>query len=376
MKEGKMTDNGKNSWFEYWNGDEAEHFAYGLAGERYDPVRVLSRSQETTWEIPDAIASAEGRGAKITVLHSRHWKTQGGYSIPVMVMEAELGDRTALVLLQGGLRGDFLGDDEQHLAAVAEAFLADAPPVERPAKKKDHIYVSFSYDTPGGNHALTREITAPRWEDVKSNYPGTAGKLDELVTGGPDAAHGHLGVLHGSPGSGKTSFIRSLSRAWQNQAKITYVVDTEAFFRNPGYLLNVILSENGRWHLIICEDAEEFLTEEAKATVGQALSRVLNVGDGMLGQGLRVLILFTTNSKKAQLNEAITRKGRCFLDIELPRFTQAQAMEWLRDHGRTDEEIAEDVTVPDPPEPGRAVHHLPAARGGTGEAGGAGGAGR
>ena len=24
MKEGKMTDNGKKSWFEYWNGDEAE----------------------------------------------------------------------------------------------------------------------------------------------------------------------------------------------------------------------------------------------------------------------------------------------------------------------------------------------------------------
>jgi hypothetical protein len=187
-----------------------------------------------------------------------------------------------------------------------------------------------------GNSSVTRTITAPSWEEIKANYPQEVrGKLEEFITGGPENLHGHLGILHGPAGSGKSTFIRAICKEWAGKARVSYIVDTETFFTNPGYLLNTILDERSGWHIIICEDAEDFLTREAKTRVGQAISRILNVGDGMLGQGLRVLILFTTNAKRMELDDAITRKGRCFIDVELPRFGREEAVMWLQAHGRT-----------------------------------------
>src|SRR6202041_1390193 len=40
--------------------------------------------------------------------------------------------------------------------------------------------------------------------------------------------------------------------------------------------------EESSWRLLIIEDAEEFLHKDAKEHVGQALSRLLNVGDGFI----------------------------------------------------------------------------------------------
>ncbi len=49
------------------------------------------------------------------------------------------------------------------------------------------------------------------------------------------------------------------------------------------------------WRCIIPEDTGELLAADARATNGQALSRFLNLADGLIGQGLNVLLLVTTN---------------------------------------------------------------------------------
>ena len=43
------------------------------------------------------------------------------------------------------------------------------------------------------------------------------------------------------------------------------------------------------------EDAGELICTSARSQTGQALSRLLNVADGLLGQGGRCLLLITTN---------------------------------------------------------------------------------
>ncbi len=59
------------------------------------------------------------------------------------------------------------------------------------------------------------------------------------------------------------------------------------------------------------------------------LSRFLNVVDGIIGQGLRVLILVTTNEPLRRLHPAVSRPGRCAAKIEFGAFPAAEAALWL-----------------------------------------------
>jgi hypothetical protein len=83
-----------------------------------------------------------------------------------------------------------------------------------------------------------------------------------------------------------------------------------------------------KWRLLIVEDAEEFLVPDSKERTGQALARLLNLGDGLIGAGLRVLILLTTNAPLGALHQAVTRPGRCLANIEVPKLTAQEASKW------------------------------------------------
>jgi hypothetical protein len=72
----------------------------------------------------------------------------------------------------------------------------------------------------------------------------------------------------------------------------------ELLGRGGAYILDVLTWVDGdedRWRLLILEDAGELIAADARAVTGQALSRLLNVADGLLGQGTRTLLLITTN---------------------------------------------------------------------------------
>src|SRR5262249_12818084 len=84
-----------------------------------------------------------------------------------------------------------------------------------------------------------------------------------------------------------------------------------------------------RWRLLVLEDCDEIVSVTAKAASGQALSRVLNLTDGLPGQGLHLLLAITTNEKLSALHPAVTRPGRCLAEIEIGCLPPSEAREWL-----------------------------------------------
>ncbi len=88
-----------------------------------------------------------------------------------------------------------------------------------------------------------------------------------------------------------------------------------------------------RWRVLILEDTGEILRIDAKSEVGQGLSRLLNVVDGLLGQGLRILLLVTSNEELGRLHPAVVRPGRCAAEIEFRAFAADEAKEWMRRRG-------------------------------------------
>jgi len=184
-----------------------------------------------------------------------------------------------------------------------------------------------------------RALPIERWTDIRGNYAAAnAAALDELMNTDPALLEGRLALLYGPPGTGKTTLIRSLADAWREWCTPEYVLDADRLLGDPDYLMRVLLDSDGdedtkRWRLLVLEDCGEFLRADAKQEVGQGLSRLLNLTDGLLGQGLNLLVLISTNDEVARLHPAITRPGRCFAQIRVGPLPYGEAVHWL---GRRD----------------------------------------
>jgi hypothetical protein len=219
---------------------------------------------------------------------------------------------------------------------LAESVLATAVEnaVEAPEPASDSVPIGFWHFGPHGPRRVAREIDAAPWEKIRTNYAGpVAGTLERLMAIDGTAVNGRLLLLHGEPGTGKTTALRALAQQWRSWCQVDCVLDPERLFADPAYLMSVALGsgddDEPRWRLLMLEDCDELISGEAKASAGQSLSRLLNLTDGLLGQGRNALIAITTNEPLASLHPAVIRPGRCLASIEIGRLPYAEAVTWL-----------------------------------------------
>jgi hypothetical protein len=266
-----------------------------------------------------------------------HSSKSGRGSGALLDLEAELGC-LALVWVASGTVAVHLAAETFEAIAAGEALLRQRLP-ERVATEDQTVPVAFW--SHGAYSPASRSIDVPTWGDIRGNYPArVAAQLEPLMSPEyrPDG-RGQLILWYGEPGTGKTYSLRALGWQWREWCSFNYITDPELFFGQPDYMLRVILEDDNddedlqKWKLLVLEDTGELLAADAKAQTGQGLSRLLNVVDGIIGQGLRVIVLVTTNDDLRQLHPAVSRPGRCLAKVQFAPFTPHEAGEWLARNG-------------------------------------------
>ncbi|MCL2848691.1 MAG: ATP-binding protein [Micrococcales bacterium] len=226
----------------------------------------------------------------------------------------------------------------QRAAQLLQTVVDRIPPASDDDPTKAEI--QMWQDSGGGGYSHTKVIDVPTWADVQRNYPAaTADQLARLVTTvRPSDASGKLVVWYGLPGTGKTTAIRTLMREWSSWCTHHYIPDPERFFNSVPYMAAVLSAEADETddgepmhRLVVVEDCDEFISGDARHRSGNALGRLLNLSDGIMGQGSKVIILLTTNEDIMSLHPALTRPGRCLAKVEFHPFTADQARTWLGD---------------------------------------------
>lgn len=265
-------------------------------------------------------------------------------AITEMFLEVNPGVFLYLSVQRRGQIVATIGTTQRDMGAVDEVLewlLKVYPPTK--TDNPSTLSMKFWMQTKTGAEGFLREIAAPSWADIAMNYPrDTKDSLSVVMNDFVPAQGGQLLLWHGNPGTGKTFALRALGIHWRKWCQVECVVDPESFFGDAHYMMQVLLAQNYNqpeiWRLLILEDAGELLSEDARQRTGQGLSRMLNLADGLIGQGLRTLILVTTNEPLKKLHPAVARPGRCASEIEFKVFGKQEADGWLEKHGRGDKQ--------------------------------------
>jgi hypothetical protein len=169
-------------------------------------------------------------------------------------------------------------------------------------KKKGQVNIIINVN----NNLILKpfDLTKQNIDFNKHYNPDLKEFVDDMLEGISDTTKG-LYLLHGKPGTGKTSLIRWLITNCDK--KVIYIPpDMTSILSDPNFMK--FLSNHPKSILLI-EDAETVLMKRVSGG-SSAIQNILNLSDGLLSDILNIQVIATFNTNVKDIDSALLRPGR------------------------------------------------------------------
>ena len=190
-------------------------------------------------------------------------------------------------------------------------------------RKHSSPHISLLTNGEHGFGTSLMEITKPRLS-ITDNYNDDFLIIHETISKRLNKNKDKgLVLLHGKPGTGKTSYIRYLIS--QVKKEVIFLPPNMAMsITDPG-LMNVLIRNPNS--IFVIEDAENILIDRNR-NGSSSVSALLNLADGVLSDCLNIQIICSFNTDLSRVDSALMRKGRLIAKYEFKELEadKAQAL--------------------------------------------------
>lgn len=218
-------------------------------------------------------------------------------SIQPIYLEIELSD--------GQLNVEFFYDHHlkevedwafEQIARIRTVFASAKSPIFRVLRKSNQ-----------GNFE-TQKVNVDTFKiKLEENYNDDFLDINSNIRKAIEEKQSGLILLHGQPGTGKTSYIKSLISDFMEHKFIFVPNDFITDLLKPNFISFLIRQRNAT---LVIEDAEKVITSRERAEQQSVVSTILQLTDGLFSDYLNIKVICTFNTDVSRIDKALFRKGR------------------------------------------------------------------
>jgi len=222
--------------------------------------------------------------------------------------------------------------DDLHLKDF-EQFIA------KQESSKIHLYVKNRYDEYVFDPI---DMKIPDDINIELNYGSKFVSVEKQIIERLNNDDNGLYMFHGAPGAGKSTFLKYLTTKVNKDFIYIPATMIESFVNDPTTFSSLLKKKNS---VLILEDAEKAIVKRMGDNYdSSAVTSLLNLSDGILGDVLRCPLVITYNCPKQDIDDALRRKGRLQVDYEFGPLDIEDAKKLAKHLGFSKKEIEENIT--------------------------------
>ena len=168
--------------------------------------------------------------------------------------------------------------------------------------------------------------------DLKLNYGEEFLKIHDVIVKKLNQNNGKgIILLHGDPGTGKTSYIKYLTSLIKDKDVLFIPPSMAEMLSEPSIIPFLMEHKNS---ILIIEDAERVISDREGNGSPAGVSNILNLTDGILGDCLSIQIVATFNMKREKIDKALLRKGRLIAEHKFENLSAEETNKLLKHLGK------------------------------------------
>lgn len=143
--------------------------------------------------------------------------------------------------------------------------------------------------------------------DINDLYNEDFASVDEIISDFMSKQESGIVLLHGEPGTGKTTYIKHLICKFSDREFIFVQNDFVRDLLKPSFISFLLQNKNAT---LIIEDAEKVVVSRDHTSEDSVVSTILQLTDGLFSDFLNIKVICTFNTDIDRIDKALMRKGR------------------------------------------------------------------